>query len=647
MVWRLTLAEFGYAGKILKVDLSDGDISRLATADYADRFLGGRGIAAKIYWDMVPPQTGALDPENCFICASGPVAGFTRLAGCRWQICGKSSAREPEAFTYANLGDSWGTMLKYAGYDGLVVQGKADKPVYLFIHDGQVEIRDASPLWGKYTFEANDSLKAELGNKVSVLTIGPAAENLVSFATVLAGEGASGSGGLGAVMGSKMLKAIAVAGDKRPTAAEPERLRNLADRLLQLIKGPVPALDWVIPGRTRKQTCYGCGIGCSRQSYTDETGRRFKSFCQAIDAYRRPAEKYYDGWTEVILLAMRLFDGYGLDTAVMQAMIEWMIRCHKEGLLKEEETGLPLSKIGSSEFIEAITRKIALKEGFGELLAQGTIKTAEAIGGRAKDLIGYSVLTSANEVKDYDPRLILHNALLVATEPRRPIQQLHEVSTAFIRWLDWHNGVEGAFLSSEAFPKVAERFWGSAAAADFSTYEGKALASKKIQDRTHAKESLVLCDLFWPIICSPDTEDHVGDPTMESQVLSAITGREMDEVGLNEIGERIFNLQRAILMRQGWGGRDGDRLLDYLHEEPIQYLRFDRECVVLGKNGEVTTRKGAVVEREAFERMKSEYYELRGWDVESGLQTKTRLEELQLGDVASDLETRGLLKKER
>ncbi len=232
------MADFGYAGEILKVDLSDGEITRLPTSDYAERFLGGRGIAARLYWDMVPPQTGALDPENCFICASGPAAGFTRLAGFRWKIFGKSPAGEPEAFSHANLGDSWGIKLKYAGYDALVVRGKAEKLVY--IHDGTTEIKDASHLWGRSAFDAGDSLKAELGREVSVLSIGPAAENMVTFATVLADGGASGSGGLGSVMGSKMLKAVAVAGGRRPTAAHPGRLSTLADRFFRLAKGNEP-----------------------------------------------------------------------------------------------------------------------------------------------------------------------------------------------------------------------------------------------------------------------------------------------------------------------------------------------------------------------------------------------------------------------
>ena len=636
------MAGFGYAGEILKVDLTRQKTTKLATADYADRFLGGKGIAAKLYWDSVPPQAKAFDPENCLICASGPLAGFTRFASSRWLVCGKSATAEPEAFSYGNLGGSWGNRLKYAGYDGIVVQGKADKPVYLLVHDDIVEIKNASHLWGKSAFEASDILKAELGETVSILTIGQAAENLVVFATLLADEGASGSGGVGSIMGSKMLKAIVVDGDKKPIAAHPERLQNLAERVREMTRGPLPNFWWIIPGRTKTQACHGCGIGCSRQSYTDETGRRFKSFCQAIDIYRRPAEKYYNGWNEVILLAMRLCDKYGLDSSVMQAMIEWLIRCHKEGVLSEKDTGLPMSKIGSPEFIETLTRKIAFREGFGDMLAQGTIKAAEKVGSRARELISYSIMNRSNEVKDYDPRVTLHNALCIATEPRRPVQQVHEASGVLMGWLAWVDGMKGASLSFEMVRNIAHKYWGSMEAADYSSYEGKALASKRIQDRTYALESLILCNARWPMLHNPNQQ--ISGPAIASQIVSAVTGLELDEEGLEKIGERVFNLQRAILVRQGWSGRDGDRLLDYHHEEPIQYLRFNRECKVPGRNDEVASRKGAVIDRGEFEKMKNEYYELRGWDVASGLQTKAKLKGLNLEDIAGDMEKRGLIK---
>ncbi len=636
------MTSYGYAGAILKVNLSDGSIARLPTADYADRFLGGKGLGARLYWELVPSLTGAFSPENCLICTSGPAAGFTGFASSRWLVCAKTAANEPESFSYGNLGGSWGNRLKYAGYDGVVIQGKADKPVYLWIHDNTVEFKDASHLWGRTAFEAQDTLKAEHGSMASVLTIGPAAENLIVFATLLADEGASGSGGTGAVMGSKNLKAIVVAGDKRPIAADPDKLRALADHLRGMFRGPDPKVWWVIPGITKKQACHGCGLGCTRQFYTDKNGHRFKSFCQPIDIYRRSAYKYYNGWNEVILLAMRLCDQYGLDSCVIQAMIEWLNGCRKEGLLHEKDTGLPLDKIGSAEFIEALTRMIARREGFGDLLAQGTIKAAAKVGRRASELISWSVLNRSNEVKDYDPRVTLHNALCIATEPRRPVQQIHEGSGALMGWLAWEASQVGqAVLTPEALRENAVNYWGSAAAADYSSYEGKALAAKRIQDRTYAFESTILCNAMarWPL-----TRRKANGPALAARIISAVTGRDMDEAGFELIGERVFNMQRAVSIVQGWGGRDGDSLLDFYHKEPIQYLRFDRECKVPGADGSVASRKNTVIERSEFEKMKDEYYRLRGWDEASGLQTRAGLEALDLGDVAAELGKTGLIK---
>jgi len=641
------VTEFGYAGEILKVDLSNGKATRLPTADYTSKFLGGRGVAAKLYWDMVLPDTEAMEPGNCLIYATGPTTGFFGFAGCRWTICGKSAARHPESFTYGNLGGKWGPALKYAGYDALVVQGQADQPVYLFIHDGTMEIKDASALWGKSAFDTRDSIRAELGKETSVLSIGPAAENMVAFATALADGGASVSAGLGSVMGSKRLKAVVVAGDKRPRAAYPERLQRLVEHIKSIrgsaFEGPS---QWGVPGITIRENCYGCGIGCSRQTYSGEKGRRFKAFCQATGVYAKPAMDYYGEWNEVQLRAIRLCDGYGLDTAVMQPLILWLLDCYRENLVSEEETGLMLSSAGSAEFIETLTRKIAFREGFGDVLARGTLKAADSLGEKTKELTSKYIATGANETKDYDPRLISTTGIFYATEPRRPISLLHAVSgNTLIMWADWARGMKGAYFSTDDLRGVAARFWGGPLAADFSTYDGKALAAKTAQDRTYVQESLVLCDIHWPMMAVNYSGVHVGDPSLESQIFSAITGRETDEVALYQIGERIFNLQRAILLRQGWGGRKGDRLLDYFHQEPLKKgdVFFNPDALMPGQDGKIISKIGSVVDLEEFEKMKSEYYQLRGWDVETGFPTRAKLNELGLGDITSDLERRGIL----
>ena len=641
------MADYGYAGQILKVDLSNGKSTRLPSKDYTDKYIGGHGIAARLYWEMVPPEAKAADPANCFIAASGPVAGFPGFAGSRWKLCGKTMLGNPESFSYCNLGESWGTILKFAGYDALAVQGKADKPSYIYIHDGKVEIRDASYLWGQSTFDTSDALKAELGSDVNVLAIGPAGENLVPFAIVFAEGNASGSGGLGAVMGSKNLKAIAVAGDKRPLAADPDRVRELAE----IIRVNRPKMDmpsmWGVPGLTHHHACYGCGIGCSREMYPAEKGRQYKALCQSSNMYMAPATKYTGKNDGSHLLCTRLCDAYGLDSSVMQSMIEWIEACYKEGFLDEKQTGLPLSRIGGPEFIQELTHKIALKEGFGTILARGTIAAAASVGPVAQDMLHMFVATQGSEKKDYDPRLFITTALLYATEPRRPIQQLHEVCTMVMMWLGM--GPEsklGLMLSAENMRKVATKIWGSPIAADFSTYEGKALAAKKLQDHVFAKESLVLCDLRWTMTRAGRILGTTGDNVTEEQVLSAITGKGIDDIEFARLGERIFNLQRAIFLRQGWPGRKGDRLLDYLFTEPLKKgeLFFDVDALVPGRDGEVISKVGAVVDREKFEKMKTEYYQLRGWDAATGFLKKARLEELGLQDIAADLKGRGLLK---
>jgi aldehyde:ferredoxin oxidoreductase len=276
----------------------------------------------------------------------------------------------------------------------------------------------------------------------------------------------------------------------------------------------------------------------------------------------------------------------------------------------------------------------------------GTIKAAKHIGRESIKLISPGVATKASECMDYDPRLILANSIIYATEPRRAIQLLHAVAFPLRRWVWWlGKQYDDSLLSSDIFRDIAEKYWGGPAAADLSSYEGKALAAIKIQDYGYIKESGILCDIAWPIIQvhSPDSNLRMG--TMESRVFSAVTGIEMDENELMLTGERIFNLQRAVLMRQGWGGREGDTLLEHFHAEPLEdILYFSPGCIVPDREGNAVSRKGTVIEREAFENMKSEYYSLRGWDAESGFQTQKKLEELNLGDIAAEMNKMKLLR---
>ena len=459
-------------------------------------------------------------------------------------------------------------------------------------------------------------------------------------------DGASGSAGFGSVMGAKRLKAVVVKGDRKPKAADPDKLSSLRKRIKSMRKTPwVISKPWEVAGVTQPEICFGCGIGCSRQAYKTEKGRRFKSLCQAACVYMQVDGNGLPIMEDTQFLAVQLCDANGLDTSVMMAMMNWLRACYNNGLVSEQETGLPFSKFGSADFIRKMAQMITYRQGFGDLLAQGTLSAAAAIGPEAEALLGTFVSTPGGDTKDYDPRLIPTTALLYATEPRRPIQQLHEPSIVLMMWLKWWRGEPDGFYNSDDFKLTAKRFWGGEIAADFTTYEGKSLAAKLIQDRTYVKESLILCDFTWPMTWADYDSGHVGDPSLESLIFSAVTGRDMDEAGLNRLGEKIFNLQRAILLRQGWPGRRGDRLMAYLHHDPLQEgeIYFTFECEVMDAEGKAVSRKGNVVERGDFERLKDEYYQLRGWSTAEGFPTRERLEGLDLRDVANTLSHDGLL----
>ena len=286
---------------------------------------------------------------------------------------------------------------------------------------------------------------------------------------------------------------------------------------------------------------------------------------------------------------------------------------------------------------------ISLREGFGDALANGTIEAAESVGPEAREKITHYV-SKAGHLTLYEPRMFLAHAIFYAVEPRQPIQQLHEMSMPMYKWLDWVDGVRTAYVTTDVFRAVAKKYWGGELAADFSTYEGKAMAARMIQDRQYERECLIVCDCAMNNASTArSTDDHLGDPALESRMLSAVTGEPWTEEELYRVGERVFNLQRAILVREGHCGRDSDVLDDSFHDRPLRFVGLNPGCRAPGKDGEMISREGEMVGRGEFEKMKDEYYALRGWDVATGLQTRAKLEELDLGDMVSELESRQLV----
>jgi len=210
------------------------------------------------------------------------------------------------------------------------------------------------------------------------------------------------------------------------------------------------------------------------------------------------------------------------------------------------------------------------------------------------------------------------------------------------KWIEWVKGVPESYLSYDRLREIGRRFWGSELAFDCSTYEGKAITAKMIQDKINAEECLILCGFFYPLRSCDYTESHDGDPTIESRLYSAVTGRETDEDELNRVGERVFNMVRAVLTREDPQGRWIDDLPEHNFTVPIEAEGRNTILMVPGEDGEPITKKGTVVDREKFAQMMGEYYELRGWD-KNGLQTRRKLAELGLEDIAEGLAQRGLV----
>jgi len=391
-----------------------------------------------------------------------------------------------------------------------------------------------------------------------------------------------------------------------------------------------------------KASCYQCGLDCLRGLFRTTSGNEAVMKCHPMVFYmfrvaQRPGETM-----DTAMDAARLCNDFSLCTMEIDNIMTWLESCYRSGFLTEKETGLEISKIGSLEFIEQLISKIAQREGFGDILAEGLLRAGNALGEKARehfteDMYGLG-LGSA-----YSPREYVTNAMLYALEPRQPMAMLHEVSYLIARWLLHLIKPELSPTSSEVFRAAAKKFWGGEMAWDMTTFEGKAIAAVKIQDRTCVKDSLVLCDCAWPIMDSFNTRDHVGDPTLESKLFTAVTGIETSETDLHKYGERIFNLQRGILLREGWKAKEADVPAEFNFTVPLENDLLNPHLIVPGSGDAPVSLKGNILDREKFTKMREEFYGLRRWDTETGLQTRAGLEAIGLGDMVLYLEREGLV----
>jgi len=466
-----------------------------------------------------------------------------------------------------------------------------------------------------------------------------AGENMCRSANLMTDNEGSATGGFGAVMGSKNLKAIAVLGSGNPLVANPEKLKELNQLTIYLnkrdpLQAPFPEEQ---VRRTGKSPCYQCGLDCKyRNSFRTASGKDVVRKCQSMFVYfpwvmSRPGES-----TETAVDATGICNDLSICTMEMANIIHWLNSCYQSGYLTDKETGLDISKLGTHEFFENLANMIAYRQGFGDILAEGLLRVGEKLGDKAKAHFSNEI-SGVGDGATYSGREYLMNALLYALEPRQPIAMLHEISWLTGLWVMNQANPDSSPVTSKVFRAAATKFWGNEKAWDLNTHKGKAMAAVNIMNRTYVKDSLLLCDSSWPIMVSRNTPDRVGDPGLESQIFSAVTGIETDETGLNQYGERIFNLQRGVLLREGRRSKADDVPEEFNFTDPVETVFMNPDVIVPGPEQEVISRKGQTLDRGVFEAMRKEFYDIRGWDTESGLQKAKTLEHLGLSDLVQDL----------
>ena len=655
----MTEDAFGWVGKLLRVDLTTGEVWTESSLEYGQKFMGARGIATRLAWEDIPPGTKAFDPGNVLYLGSGPLTGTSAPFSGRTTVCSLAPQGHPhEWFSRSSMGGYWGSMLKYAGYDGIVVVGNSPRPVYLWIDDDRVELRDAAHLWGQGIVETQQGLMAEHGNDVRAVAIGPAGENLCRVSIIATGtSSAAGQGGFGAVMGAKRLKAIAVRGTGEIRVARPEEFQRRTRAIRQSFEAP---------------------HGCPRQSqldpqFVEDYGERFSACTQQCGA-RCPFSRYYTrvpgtiypektysghmhcaaaafgggdpfGWKMPLAPSFELCqitNSWGLNQwELFFGMAPWLRRCHQEGMLKDMDG--ERFDFDSPFFWHSLVRKVVFREGIGDALAEGTVRAAEILG------IGQEFLQDFypgwGYAAHWDGHADLANLIVFpywlvaavqwAVDVRDPMSNGHGYAQNIMMWSPMREPELG--LDWEMIAQVASRVYGSIDAAHpLSGYKDKAFPAVFHGHRSVMKDSLTVDDQAYPRIYANVTSDHfarVDDmegPSYEYQMFVTATGLDLTEAEFDQMAERVINMDRALQIRNWHRTREVD-------ETVVPYFEIEETWAnpLLGEKHRL--------ERDKFARLMDEYYDLRGWDRTTGWPTRSKLEELALQDVAEDLGNRGLL----
>lgn len=609
----------GIWNKVLRVNLSQRTIhtEEPPTNFYTD-FIGGDGIAGKIIYDEVGADIKPLDPENRVIFAVGPFQGTGLPGDAKFCI----STKSPLTKTYANTmaGANWGPTFKRTGYDLLIVEGKADTPVYLWIHDEVAEIRVAHKFWGMDTYEAIEALKEDIGERrASVLAIGPAGEKLVAIASVVADSHSfAGRCGIGAVMGAKNLKAVVVHGTKNPPLANPDKFEALRKELRQKTlrlgkgmrdygtpdiedyhsRGNIPIKYWtgdsfkegakslgqpvyneVLQGKSLP--CLHCTVGCHRHIKVTEPE---KYACEGVgpeyEAIGMLGMSNLVSDLKAVAKANDYCNRLGIDAVSAGATIGFAIECYERGLITKQDTNGMELRWGDGDLLIELVKQIGLREEFGALFAEGNLEAARKIGKGAEEIV---MQVRGLDFPCHDPRLSWSMAPNYATCTR---------GACHCKGLP--GDVEfGLYTVPElGFPEQTE----------FFDAQGKTYLAVKCQDFSTLLNSLSIC--MFMVNCGMTLTDILNS-------FNAITGLNWSIEQLMKVGERSFNLQRLINIRDGKGS---------------EYDTMPKRVFEPATSG---FRKGKVP---PFDDLMNEYYELRGWDKGTGIPKKEKLIDLGISD---------------
>jgi aldehyde:ferredoxin oxidoreductase len=619
---------YGYGGAILRVNLTDGTIHHHLTEEHlVQAFLGGRGLNVKRLWDELPAHTDGLSPQNVLAFGIGPLVGTTFPGGARFNV----TAMSPQTGILgdSNAGGFFGPELKFAGYDQVIIQGRADHPVYLWIKDDMVELRDARGLWGRDVWDTTLAIQQELDDSdVQIATIGQGAENGVRFAGVFVNlNRPAARTGMGTVMASKNLKAVAVRGTKLIPVADMARFNEIIERLDEVIFNHpeyevrcrlgttklIKALNGIggLPTRhfqsgrfehadavsgeaieelykVKSKACFACTIPCSRFLVVDDP--RFPGLQLEGPEYEPLAgftARVGNGDLALALECINLANRYGIDAIALSEVISWAMECHERGLLSPDEAnGLDLTW-GNGETILALIHKVAHREGFGDFLADGVKKAAERLGRGSEEI---ALEGKGLEVFQADPRSVKAYGLGNAVASRGADHLRSEP------WFEFSNDPEEG-IRRFGIPETAFRL----------EHLGKGLVVKHFEEMAAISDSIGVCKNTYN-----NMEVLSWDET--AALLRAATGWDITGEEVRRIGERIVNLERLFIAREGITRKD-DTLPRRFLEEPMPE-----------GSGPST---GSVLE---LEPMLDEYYGARGWDVETGLPTSEKLEELGLSE---------------